>query len=199
MRVASSVERVVDVPGGIRAAMVVVGFVPVLHVSAVIALVVWGFLERSGWPVALASVVLFLLPPLLVRLATWRRNLPVGQIEMASGPFLRWWFTAQCQIVFSRLPWLEEALRLVPSLYSAWLRLWGAHVGALVYWSPGVVILDRSLLRIGDRVVFGMGARLTPHVIAPVSGGRAALFLAPITIGSDALVSCQGASLRQGK
>jgi hypothetical protein len=188
MRVASSADRAFDVPGWVRAAMVAIGFVPVVHMAAVLTPVVAVIMGEDRRLLVLVPVILLLLPPLLVRLSTWRRPLPIGRIELASPEFLHWWFTAQCQIVFARLPWLEELLRLVPALYSIWLRAWGAKIGALVYWSPGVVILDRSLVHIGDRVAFGTGARLDPHVIAPVSHGRGALYLAPITVGSDALV-----------
>ncbi len=83
---------------------------------------------------------------------------------------------------------LEETIRMIPGLYSLWLRLWGARVGALVYWSPGVVILDRPLVRIGKRVIFGVGVRLNPHVLAPNGPRRMALYLSPIAIGDDALV-----------
>ena len=80
-------------------------------------------------------------------------------------------------------------MRLVPSLYSAWLRLWGARIGGLVYWSPGVVVLDRSLLQVGDRVVFGAGVRIVPHALAPARHGRGgALFLGRVTVGNDALI-----------
>ena len=188
MRAASSAERVFDVPGPVRAAMVALGFLPVLHVATVLTPIVLALIGWGGWLLVLAPVILFLLPPLMVRLGTWRKPLPVGRIDLGSPEFLRWWFTAQCQIVFARLPWLEELLRLVPALYSAWLRAWGAQIGALVYWSPGVVILDRSLVHVGDRVVFGAGARVNPHVIAPVSSGRGALYLAPVTIESGALI-----------
>jgi len=188
MRAVSSAERVFDVPVSIRAAMVALGFLPLMHVAAVLTPIVMVFRGADRWLLVLAPVILFLLPPLLVRLATWLRPLPVGRIELASPEFLRWWFTAQCQIVFARLPWLEELLRLVPALYSMWLRAWGSKIGALVYWSPGVVILDRSCLVVGDRVAFGSGVRLNPHVIAKVAGGRAALYLAPIIIGSDAMI-----------
>jgi hypothetical protein len=123
----------------------------------------------------------------LVRLVTWVRPLPSGRVDPDSGAFLLWWLTAQCQVVFTRLPFLEELLRLVPTLYSAWLRLWGARVGSFVYWSPGITILDRPLVRIGSRVVFGMGVRINPHVLAPVEG-RATLHLAPVSIGDDVLV-----------
>src|SRR6185503_8120879 len=68
------------------------------------------------------------------------------------------------------------------------LRLWGARVGALVYWSPGVVILDRSLVRIGNRVIVGAAARLNPHALAPVRARSMGLYLAPITIGDDVVI-----------
>jgi hypothetical protein len=187
MPAASSAERVVDVPGHIRAGMMLAGFLPLLHVAAAVTPAVLG--ARRGDPrlMALAPAVLYLLPPLLVRLITLGRPLPQGRVELASGAFLRWWTMSQCQAVFARLPFLEELLRLVPSLYSAWLRLFGARVGALVYWAPGVSILDRSLIAVGDRVAVGAGARLASHAIAPVEG-RGALVLGRIVIADDALV-----------
>ena len=188
MQAVSSAEHTPDIPGRTRAAMVALGFVPFLLASATIAPVVFAMTGGGRRVLWLAPAILYLVPPLLVRLATWRRPLPTGVIDLSSPAFLRWWFTAQCQILFARLPWLDELLRLVPALYSAWLRLWGSKVGALVYWTPGLVILDRSLLNIGDRVAFGAAVRLNPHVLAPQQDGRRVLVLAPVTIGSDALI-----------
>jgi len=37
-------------------------------------------------------------------------------------------------------------------------------------------------------VIFGVGARLTPHVLAPNGARRMALYLSPITIGDGALI-----------
>ena len=187
MPAASSADHASDLPVRVRAAMILIGFVPLLHATLSAAPVALVLMGRPRWLLILSPLALYVLPALVVRLVTWARPLPAGLIDLASPMFLRWWFTAQCQIVFLRLPWLEELLRLMPALYSAWLRLWGSTIGALVYWSPGVVILDRSLVTLGDRVVFGAGVRLNPHVIAPVAGRRA-LILAPVTIGSDALI-----------
>lgn len=187
MRDASSADRVPEIPARIRVAMIVIGFVPLLHATLTAAPVILVLMGSPARLLVLTPVVLYLVPAVMVRLATWRTPLPVGLVDLASPLFLRWWFTAQCQVVFARLPWLEELLRLVPTLYSAWLRLWGSKIGALVYWSPGVAVLDRSLVTLGDRVVFGAGVRLNPHVIAPI-GGRRSLILAPVTIGSDALI-----------
>src|SRR5262249_524618 len=65
---------------------------------------------------------------------------------------------------------------------------WGGRVGSLVYWSPGVEVLDRGLLEVGDRVVFGAGVRLASHVLVPGKDGRARIVIAPIRIGRGALV-----------
>jgi hypothetical protein len=181
--------RALDVPGHARALMVVLGFIPALHAIAVLlplALAATGRIRpAAAW---LSPAILFLLPPLVVRTTTWVRPLASGRLEPDSRGFLHWWFTAQWQVMFTRLPMLEEAIRLIPGLYSLWLRMWGARVGALVYWSPGVVILDRPLVRIGTRVIFGIGVRLNPHVLAPNGPRRMALYLSPIAIGDDALV-----------
>jgi hypothetical protein len=178
-----------DVSTQMRLSMVVLGFIPVLHLIAAVlpsALVATG---RTGPAAAwLTPAILFLLPPLVVRASTWWSPLAHGRLEPGSRGFLHWWFTAQWQVIFARLPVLEEMIRMVPGLYSLWLRIWGARVGSLVYWSPGVVILDRPLVRIGSRVILGVGARLTPHVLAPNGTRRMALYLSPITIGDGALI-----------
>jgi hypothetical protein len=82
----------------------------------------------------------------------------------------------------------------VPGLFSLWLRAWGSTVGRAVYWTPGLEIADRSLLRIGDRVVFGHRVGLYAHLVAP-KHGRLVLYVKRITIGSDVFV---GAGTRMG-
>ena len=185
--------RAADFPLRTRLAMVAMGFIPAAHVllfAASLALPLMGILpEWSAWA---APLVLYLLPPVVVRSVTLVRPLPHGRFPVASPEFLLWWFTAQWQVLFTRLPFLEEILRLFPGVYSMWLRLWGARVGGLVYWSPGLVILDRPLVDIGSRVVFGAGVRLNPHVLLPGDDGRPMLALAPIRIGSDVMVGGYG-------
>ena len=181
--------RALEVSTAVRVWMVVLGFIPMLHLIATVlpsALVATGRIgPAAAW---LTPAILFVLPPLVVRASTWWSPLTSGRLEPGSRGFLHWWFAAQWQVIFTRLPVLEEVIRMIPGLYSLWLRLWGAQVGSLVYWSPGVVILDRPLVRIGSRVIFGVGARLTPHVLAPNGARRMALYLSPITIGDGALI-----------
>jgi acetyltransferase-like isoleucine patch superfamily enzyme len=73
-------------------------------------------------------------------------------------------------------------------VYSNWLRLWGSRIGRLTYWSPGMVVLDREYLDLGDDVVFGAGVRLNGHVILRNKERRLELAVAPIKIGSGAAV-----------
>jgi hypothetical protein len=114
--------------------------------------------------------------------------LPGTLISVDSGGFLAWWATAQFQIIFNRLPMIEEIMRMIPGVYSNWLRLWGSRIGRLTYWSPGMVVLDREYLDLGDDVVFGAGVRLNGHVILRNKQGRLELAVAPIKIGSGAAV-----------
>jgi hypothetical protein len=170
-----------------RALMLALGFLPLLHLVAVAAAAAWAPGGPAG-RLAAALVVLYLLPPLAARAGAWLMPLPSGEVGTDEHGFLAWWLSAQWQVVFSRVRLLEEALRLVPGLYSAWLRLWGSRVGSLVYWSPGVELLDRGLVEIGDRVVFGAGVRLAGHVLLPGAEGRARLLVGPVKIGREALV-----------
>jgi hypothetical protein len=115
---------------------------------------------------------------------------PIREQRIAAGtkPFFAWWLMFQLQIVFCRCPFLEEALRLVPGIYSQWLRLWGSRVGRLTFWSPGTLITDRSFLSIGDDVVFGAGVRLNSHVLKKNDQGTIELILATVTVGNRAMV-----------
>lgn len=156
----------------VRVLMVAFGFIPVIHAAATVALMALAAAsDRYTYRTFLLGLaVLYLVPPLVVRAVLAVRPLPGGRFGIDAPQFLLWWFTAQWQIVFNRLPVLEELLRLIPGLYSLWLRLWVARVGRLVHWSPGLVILDRPLVDVGSRVVFGAGVRINPHVIAPTAG-----------------------------
>jgi hypothetical protein len=157
---------------------------PLAHLVATICLA-----TLPPWPLAWRLVAAFagllLVPPLLCRLIVGG-GLASGEIAVPSRTFFRWWATWQLQMIFNRLPWLEEMLRFVPALYSTWLRLWGARLGRLTLWSPGVRIFDRPLLRIGDDVVLGLDVRIVGHFGSVDADGRATFILGPITIGDRA-------------
>jgi hypothetical protein len=170
-------------------AMVLMGYIPLLHVSVVILVLILPLFGVTPiWTVSLAPALLYLLPPVVVRATLAWRPLFDGRYDLHSPEFLVWWFTGQWQIVFNRLPFLEELLRLVPGLYSTWLRLWGAHIGKLVYWSPGVVVLDRPFLAVGSQAVFGIAARAHAHLICRGSRRDAMLLLGQIRVGQESLI-----------
>ena len=172
------------IPTPAKLAMVLMGYVPLLHAAGTLALAVllpgWWRLSALGW--------LLLVPPLVVRLSQQIRPVP-AEAAVGSAAFLRWWWQFQWQIVFNRLPMIEETIRLVPGLYAVWLRLWGARVGRLIYWTPTLRVLDRQLLDLGDGCTFGAGVSLNPHVIGPhPDTGTMTLLAAPIKVGAGAVV-----------
>ena len=159
---------------------------PLAHLLGSVA---WAVLPAwpAGWRALAVGLWLLALPPLLARFVVGR-GLPAGPIPVPSRYFFRWWTTWQLQMLFNRLPWLEELMRLLPGFYSAWLRLWGARIGRLTLWSPGVKISDRPLLRIGNDTVIGIDARLVGHFGGLDADGRVTLTLGPVTVGDRTTV-----------
>ena len=146
-----------------------------------------GARRAGGWKLG-SLVWLLVLPALVVRVSQKLKPVP-GQATLGSPAFLRWWWQAQWQVVFNRLPQIEEAVRLVPGLYAAWIRLWGARVGRFVYWTPGLRIYDRQLVDLGHRCTFGAGVTLNPHVIGPhPATGEATLLTGVVRVGDGAVV-----------
>jgi hypothetical protein len=175
-------------PARQRMAMLLMGYFPMLHASGALLLGIDACLSRSAGLALASGACLFGLPPLLARLGGLLKPLPHGRVDVGDPAFLGWWWAFQCQMIFNRLPVLEECLRLIPGAYSFWLRLWGSRIGRLVYWAPGMRILDRGLLEIGNGVLFGAGVRLNPHVITRESDGRMLLSVAPVRIGQGVLM-----------
>lgn len=138
--------------------------------------------------------VLYLLPVALFRIHQLAWPLPEGLSRIDAPGYSPWWGGHQFQVGYSAFPALEAALRLVPGAYSAWLRLWGSRVGSAVYWTPLVEITDRSLLDIGDGVVFGHRSACYGHLIKR-RNEHLALYVRRIRIGHGALL---GAGSRLG-
>ncbi|MGH9659009.1 MAG: hypothetical protein ACRD96_10730 [Bryobacteraceae bacterium] len=170
-----------DYPPRLRLWMLLLNLFPFAHTASLAALAWYGH-------AAAFALALYVAPPLLARAVRLAVAIPQGRVPVASGAFLGWWATAQFQMLFNRFPLLEEALRLVPGLYSAWLRLWGSRIGRLTYWAPGTAVLDRSYLHLGDDVVFGAGVRLNGHVLVRNPGGQLELVLGTIRIGDASTV-----------
>jgi hypothetical protein len=157
--------------------------IPILHILIVLSVAI---LAPYVWSLRLLMAVtaLYLLPPIVTRIMLTKERIREGTIALGSKDFFLWWASFQLQMIFCRFPSLEEFLRLVPGLYSFWLRLWGSKIGRLTFWAPGVLILDRSFLKLGDDVVFGAGVRLNAHVADLDDQGRRQLLLGTLEIGN---------------
>ena len=170
-----------------RVGMLIINYIPLLH-ALLLAGILFPPWERLIWRIPAGLACLYLLPPIASRLVRTAVTIREGRIELGTRDFFGWWLLLNLQVIFCRVPWLEEVLRLVPGLYSAWLRLWGARIGRLTYWAAGTMILDRPFLNIGDDVIFGAGVRLNAHVLARDKTGTLELLLGTIKIGDRTIV-----------
>ncbi len=173
-----------------RGLLLLLNFLPLGQLVALAAL---GWLGPGTWPVraALAAGFLWLMPPVVTRVLLAVCPLGAGALAVGGRKFFVWWTTVQLQVIFLRLPWLEEMLRMIPGAYSLWLRLWGARIGRLTFWAHGVEITDRSLLEVGDDVVLGAGVRLAGHVLWRTPEDRMELLVGPVRLGNRCLVGAQ--------
>jgi hypothetical protein len=146
----------------------------------------------------------FLLPPFACRLALLLFGRPYGRALTQAAPAYKvWWFIHQWQLVFNRLPWIEEILRLVPGLYALWIFLWGGRVSPLVYWAPGSLVIDRPLVIVETGAVIGMGAGLAGHAGTVAADGSYRVDIAAPRVGRGAMMGARsglgpGAELAAG-
>ncbi|MDZ8033056.1 DapH/DapD/GlmU-related protein [Nostoc sp. DedSLP04] len=136
------------------------------------------------------------LPVLVYRLHEWVYPVREGISYLQNKEYNSWWGSHQIQVIFIAIPVLEAVLRLIPGVFSCWLRLWGAKVGRDVYWTPSLEIADRSLLEIGDRVVIGHRVSIYSHVIKPRKQNLM-LYVKKVKIGSNVFVGA-GSHLAPG-
>nr|WP_275973855.1 acyl transferase [Argonema galeatum] len=139
---------------------------------------------------------LYGLPVLVYRLHQWIYPLREGISYLRGKEYNSWWGSHQIQVIYIAIPALEAVLRLIPGVFSVWLRLWGAKVGRNVYWTPGLEIADRGLLEIGDRVVIGHRVGIYSHVIKPRKQDLM-LYVKKVKIGNDVFVGA-GSHLAPG-
>lgn len=161
---------------------------PLTHWILILASTVQWIRHPSLAGLILVLLVIYLLPPGLFRLYTFKY--PIREGSWVLNPQRRndWWIYFQLQMVYANTPVFESILRAIPYAYSAWLRLWGSKIGKGVYWTPNVEILDRHMMRIGDDVVFGHQAICSAHIVTRKRNGRLVLVLRAIEIGSNSLI-----------
>ena len=155
--------------------------------ASILGTLAYGFSHHSAATVPMVLFLVFLVPPLVGRVHLWFFPVAHTAKKLSDPGYSPWWGMHQIQSIYVALPWLEGALRCIPGLYSAWLRLWGAKIGRGVYWTPTVGVSDRWLLNIGDGTVFGHKVELFSHYITPREGAMW-LDVGPIQIGKKAFI-----------
>jgi hypothetical protein len=157
----------------------------------------------GGGAFALFIIWLYVAPALAGGAVSRLWRTPTGTFRITDAGYRHWWLMLQLQMPFNRLPILEDALRLVPGLYPAWIALWGGKLSALALVGPGVLIVDRHLISVGRGAVLGVRAGFSGHLATRDESGRWEIIVAPCEVGADAIVGAEagmgpGASLGPG-
>lgn len=148
----------------------------------------------SGWTALLVIGVVYLIPPISLRILQRWAPIKPGVALLDGRKFSPWLAAHHIQAFYDALPFLESMLRVLPGFYSLWLRLWGSRVGYGVEWPVRLDILDRQMMDIGNRVVFAREVELSAHVRRKTEGGSRVL-VRDVRIGSYAFL---GAGARVG-
>ena len=166
-----------------RILMLIFNYIPFLLFCGVGG-TIWKLHDDFLLMFGIIAVIIYLLPPLITRLALLICPLKESEYELFSKEYYVWWLTFCCQIIYLRLPFLEEFIRIIPGLYSMWLRIfWGAKIGRFTFWAPGTRLLERNFLNIGDNVIFAADTRINAHVQT-----NSKLLIAPVTIEDNVVV-----------
>lgn len=156
----------------------------------VLSLAAMGMFGRwpSLWTAALLLFIIFFLPPIVQRVMLRWSAMKQGVSELDGRAFSAWLASHHIQAIYDALPFLESLLRVFPGFYSLWLRMWGSRVGYGVEWAVRMDVLDRSLMDIGNRVVFAREVELAAHVRKKTDGGRTRALVRSVRIGSYAFL-----------
>lgn len=170
-------------------------YFPAFHILIMLYTITQFIKEPGLFTLTLLAGVVYLVPPVLFRLYTLRYPVKTGRWILNHPIRSEWWVAHQLQAVYAAVPFLEALLRLLPGVYSFWLRLWGSKIGWHVHWTPCVELLDRHLLTVGDFVIFGHQVCCTAHIMTKKSNGNLVLMTRPVSIGEGTLI---GAKVRIG-
>lgn len=146
------------------------GLFPPLHILLIVGAAAWFVVSPGVGTFVLIPFTIYLLPLLLWRVHNRLWPLVEGRTMLVGGAYNPWWGAYQLQWLFMSVPIVETLLRSTPGLFAWWLRAWGSKVGAGVTFTPDLLLFDRSMLEIGDGVVFGHGVAITSHLVNPMKG-----------------------------
>jgi hypothetical protein len=137
--------------------------------------------------ILLGVLLLYLAPPLTHRVMNGLYPIRQGATLIDPFEYNPWINSLRLQKIYMVFPVLERILFLAPGLYAAWLRLWGSKIGKRVYMLPGIEIVDRGNLDIGDYVFIGNKTYISPHV-AMQKNGKMFIYVKDVKIGSGTFV-----------
>jgi len=153
--------------------------------------IAWAWIDPS-WSWAFVILWIYFVPPIVCRLTLLFFARPEGRrIGQQSATYKTWWFLTQIQMLFNRLHFLEEMLRLVPGAYAVWLTLWGSKVSVLSFWGPQSKVFDRYLIQVERGAVVGSGVKLSSHLGLLDEDGGYVIDLALITISEGAIIGAE--------
>jgi len=160
---------------------------PAFTMSLWLACILWFGAAPGPIPVVALLAAIYLWPLACFRLHHRVYGLKEGASHLAGDDYSPWWGSHQIQLVYIAFPSIEMALRMVPGLFSFWLRLWGSKIGSNVYWTPQIEVVDRGLVEIGDNVVVGHRVGFYSHLIKPTKK-NVLLYVKRIKIGDGAFI-----------
>ncbi|MCG8671700.1 MAG: hypothetical protein MI867_20010 [Pseudomonadales bacterium] len=138
----------------------------------------------------LVIAAIYLLPLAAFHLHQAFFPLKAGVTDITSG-YNVWYGTHMIQSLLIAMPLFERVLRLIPGAFAFWLRLWGSKVGNNVHWTSHFEVADRSLLDIGDYVVFGYNVRIASHIVTPNSKYGMVVFVKRVCLGSQSFIGAE--------
>ncbi len=153
--------------------------------------------DPSIWTTLLVAAVIYIVPPLVMRIMFRWAPLKLGVSTIGDRLFSPWLAAHHIQAFYDALPYLESLLRVIPGFYSMWLRLWGSRVGYGVEWPVRMDVLDRNLMDIGNGVTFSHEVELSAHCRNKVETAASRILVREVHIGSHAFIGT-GARLDAG-
>lgn len=165
-------------------------FFPILHLALFIFAIFYVLKSTSLASISFFLFISYFLAPLIWRFARLFFDQPIGigKLGKKAKGGNPWYIAYQLQKLYNSHLWLERSIKLIPGLYSAWLRLWGSKIGKKVNWVAGAQVLDRTHLIVGDRCLFGHQCCISSHAIKK-QGDTYSIYVNNVTIGDDCVVS----------
>lgn len=180
-----------------------VSLFPPLLLTSILVSCIWWLLEPTWYQPLILVGIVYVVPLFFFRVHNLFFPLKEGVFDITSRKYNVWWASYQFQFIYIANPWLESWMHMMPGLYSIWLRLWGSKIGKGIVWTPKMELVDRTLMEVGDQVVFGHLCGFSCHAISPVDG-KMSLIIKKIKLGKGCFIGAEakfgpGVTVEAGK